>query len=217
MYQLQLLGSDPATWLMSLLYRLPAVLLALSVHECAHAFAAYKAGDPTARNLGRMTLDPIKHIDPIGLICLLFFGFGWAKPVPINSRNFKHYRRDNILVSLAGIISNFILSFICTGIFVLVVNGFGVTNEIFVGIMFYMIAINITLGVFNLIPIPPLDGSHVLGSFLRGKAARVYGSLQRYGFIIVIVLLATGVLGNFLSSFTYWLIGVYESFFHLFL
>jgi len=214
---------DAATFFMQLLYRLPAVLLALSVHEAAHAYAAFKAGDPTARNLGRMTLDLTKHIDPVGLLCLLFFGFGWAKPVPINSRNFRHYKRDNIMVSLAGIISNFILSFIAAGIFVGVYFGLGFQNEIFLNLMLYIIMINISLGIFNLLPIPPLDGSHVLGSFLKGKAARAYAGLQRYGFWILIIMLLPvfggySLIGLTLGNFTNWLVfDVYFPFFGMFL
>ena len=115
--------TSPSYWMM-LLYSIPAVLLALSIHEYSHAFAAYRRGDPTARNLGRMTLDPVKHLDPIGLICLLLFRFGWAKPVPVNS-NFKHPKKDNIIVSLSGIIANFILSFIAAAVLFIAIGTWG--------------------------------------------------------------------------------------------
>lgn len=206
-----------AEYWMGVLYRIPAVLLALSIHECAHAFAAYKAGDPTARNLGRMTLDPVKHIDPIGMLCLLFFRFGWAKPVPINSRNFKHYKRDNVLVSLSGIISNFILSFIMCAIWFIVINGFGVNNEIFNNIMCQMVMINISLAIFNLLPIPPLDGFQVMATFLSKKASGVVNVLNRYGFIILIVLIITSAFSFILINFITWLTGVYDGFFALFM
>lgn len=200
---------------MGLLYSIPAVLLALSIHEYAHAYSAYRCGDPTARNLGRMSLDPVKHLDPIGLICLLLFRFGWAKPVPINSRNFKHPRKDNLIVSLSGIIANFILSFISAAI-LFVALGLGFVNEIFIHIMVPVITLNITLGIFNLIPIPPLDGFQFLNSFLTRKATAVINVLYRYGFIILLVLIISGFTGWLLGNFTIWLIGVYDSFFSLF-
>ena len=200
---------------MGLLYSIPAVLLALSIHEYAHAYSAYRCGDPTARNLGRMSLDPVKHLDPIGLICLLLFRFGWAKPVPINSRNFKHPRKDNIIVSLSGIIANFILSFISAAI-LFVALGLGFVNEIFIHIMVPVITLNITLGIFNLIPIPPLDGFQFLNSFLTRKATAVINVLYRDGFISLLVLIISGFTGWLLGNFTIWLIGVYDSFFSLF-
>ncbi len=209
--------TDPNFW-MGLLYSIPAVLLALSVHEYAHAYAAYKCGDPTARNLGRMTLDPVKHLDPIGTICLFLFRFGWAKPVPVNSRNFKHGKRDNIIVSLAGIIANFIMSFIAFGIYFIVFYKLGFQNDIFQNIMLPIVTLNITLGIFNILPIPPLDGFQFLSSFLPYKAQGVVNVLQRYGFIILLALILTGVTGMILGTFTNWLIfGVYAPFFGLFM
>ncbi|MEG0256902.1 MAG: site-2 protease family protein [Christensenella sp.] len=209
--------TDPNYW-MGLLYSIPAVLLALSVHEYAHAYAAFKCGDPTARNLGRMTLDPTKHLDPIGTICLLLFRFGWAKPVPINLRNFKHGKRDNIIVSLSGIIANFIMSFIACAIFFIVVYKLGFQNEIFINIMLPVITLNITLGIFNLLPIPPLDGFQFLSSFLPAKAYPVISVLQKYGFIILLVLIITGATNFILGAFTNWLINdVYLAFFSLFM
>ena len=206
--------TSPSYWMM-LLYSIPAVLLALSIHEYSHAFAAYKCGDPTARNPGRMTLDPVKHLDPIGLICLLLFRFGWAKPVPVNSRNFKHPKKDNIIVSLSGIIANFILSFIAAAVLFIAI-GLGVTNGIFIHIMVPIITLNITLGIFNLIPIPPLDGFQFLSSFLTRKASAVINVLYRYGFIILLILIISGFTGWLLGNFTYWLIGTYDSFFSVF-
>ncbi|MEA4852702.1 MAG: site-2 protease family protein [Christensenella sp.] len=206
--------SDPNYW-MGLLYSIPAVLLALSVHEYAHAYAAYKCGDPTARNLGRMTLDPVKHLDPLGTICLLFFRFGWAKPVPINSRNFKHPRKDNVIVSLSGVIANFILSFVAYGILFFCLQ-FGLNNEIFVNIVYPIITLNITLGIFNLIPIPPLDGFQLVSSLFIHKASKVVNVLYRYGFIILLLLIVFGFTSWLLGGFTTWLMNVYGSFFSLF-
>ena len=99
-----------------MLYRVPAVIIAISFHECAHAYAAYRCGDPTARNLGRMTLNPVAHFDPVGLVMLLIARFGWAKPVPINTRNFKNPRRDEIIVALAGVATNLLIAFLTYGI-----------------------------------------------------------------------------------------------------
>ncbi len=205
---------NPQYWL-GVLYSLPAVLLALSVHEAAHAYSAYKCGDPTARNLGRMTLDPTKHLDPIGTICLIFFRFGWAKPVPINSRNFKHPRRDDVIVSLSGIIANFILSFIVAGI-LFACFGLGFFNDIFIRIMIPIMSLNITLGIFNILPIPPLDGFQLISNTVARKNFKVLSVLNRYGFIIVLVLLLTGVIGYLLSFLMNWIIIGYDSFFSLF-
>lgn len=207
--------ANPEYWL-NLLYSVPAVLLALSFHECAHAWAAYKCGDPTARNLGRMSLDPFKHLDLVGTICLLFFRFGWAKPVPINPRNFKHPRRDDIIVSLAGIIMNFILSFIAYGIFYVIVDIAGWHNQIFMDIMYPIIILNITLGIFNLIPIPPLDGFHVLEGIAPRPMHKFGAIVGRYGMVILLVLLVSGLVGALLNGFTSWLLSVYAAFWGMF-
>lgn len=207
--------TNPEYWL-SLLYSLPAVLIALSFHEYAHAWAAWKCGDPTARNLGRMSLDPLKHLDVVGTICLLFFRFGWAKPVPVNSRNFKHPRRDDVLVSLAGIIMNFILSFVAYGIYFVVVYICKWDNSIFMNIMTPIILLNITLGIFNLIPIPPLDGFHVISAIAPRPMHKFGAVVGRYGMIILLVLLVTGAVGWLLNGFTNWLLSVYNGFWRLF-
>ena len=109
-------STDLSTILLEILYRIPGILVAISFHECAHAYAAYKCGDPTARNLGRMTLNPFAHFDPIGLVMMLLVRFGWAKPVPINTRNFKHPRKDELIVSLAGVATNLIIAFVTLGV-----------------------------------------------------------------------------------------------------
>ena len=168
--------------LTQLLYRIPAILVALSFHEWAHAYAAYKLGDPTARNMGRMTINPFAHIDPLGFLTLLLFRFGWAKPVPISTRYFKNARRDELIVSLAGVAANLILAFLS---------------------------------------IPPLDGYHVAQClFLRGqKTYRVFSFLERYGYIILLVLLFTGVLSTIMSplvnGIVYGIDGIYRLLFRL--
>lgn len=209
-------GFDP----MAMLYVLPGLLLALSVHEFAHGYAAYKLGDDTAKLQGRLTLDPIKHIDPIGFLMLLFMGFGWAKPVMVNKRNFKYPKRDDNIVSLAGPFSNFILALLLAGLakVLLMIPINGQLSEIILTQLYIVllsgVAINIGLGVFNLIPIPPLDGSHVLFNMLPSKF--YYNVMQnydivRFGFLI---LLATGILGGMIGPIiqviNLWIFGIFE-------
>ncbi|HLF67212.1 MAG TPA: site-2 protease family protein [Gammaproteobacteria bacterium] len=185
------------------------VLFAITVHEVAHGWVANKLGDPTARLLGRLTLNPIKHIDPIGTILvpgiLLLLGgfiFGWAKPVPITWQNLKHKRRDVALVSLAGPLSNLVMAIFWAILFKIALNfnpqpinyAFAILVMSQIGVV-----INIILMVLNLIPIPPLDGSRVVSSFLPGRIAYQYDKLEPYGFIILIVLLATGMLSLIMS------------------
>lgn len=203
--------ANPQYWL-SLLYSIPAVLLALSFHEYAHAWAAYRCGDSTAKADGRMSLDPLKHLDPIGTICLLFFRFGWAKPVPVNPRNYRNPRRDEIIVSLAGVIMNFILSFVAYGVFYWVSYRLHWQNEIFINIMYPVILLNITLGIFNLIPIPPLDGFHVFEALFPRAMTKFGEVVGRYGMIILVVLLFSGLIGAVLNTFTNWLLSVYYAF-----
>ncbi len=193
------LFSDPQGFLLELLYRMPAVLVALSFHEWGHAYAAYKLGDPTARNLGRMTVNPLHHIDPLGFAMLALVGFGWAKPVPVNPRNFHKLRRDDTIVSLAGVTVNFILALIgFAGIYVFAVMGG--QNVILANMLYYFLSINLSLMVFNLLPIPPLDGSHLLqNAFIRITGPKPFIFLQRYGNYILLGLLITGVISSVLG------------------
>ncbi|HML69621.1 MAG TPA: site-2 protease family protein [Clostridia bacterium] len=192
------------------LYVLPAILIGLTVHEWAHAYAAYRLGDPTARNLGRMTLNPLAHIDPIGFAMLLLVGFGWAKPVPVSPRNFKHYRRDDIIVSLAGIITNLIVAFLFSFVYVAGILKWGLaTNEAFMSIVGSIITINLTLAIFNLIPIYPLDGSHVAESLLMHKIPRVFMFLRQYGQWILLALLLSGAVSTVLG---YLISGIFSGF-----
>lgn len=184
-----------------MLYRVPAIMLALSFHEYAHAYAAYKKGDPTAYNLGRMTLNPLRHVDPFGILMLLLVGFGWAKPVPINPRNFRNIRRDEIVVSLAGVFTNFVLAFLATGVYVFIAFVLRVQNELVLNLLLPLVTINLSLCIFNLIPIPPLDGYHVLENLLiRRVNPNFFLYFERYGNFILIALLLTGALTGVLST-----------------
>ena len=182
--------------LIQLLVSVPAVLLCLSVHEACHGYMAYALGDPTAKHAGRLTLDPIRHLDPIGTICLLFFHVGWAKPVPVNPGNFKHPRRDIALVSLAGPVSNFLLALVALFLYYplrLAESSIVMT----IALMLYMVAvISIGLGVFNLIPVPPLDGSKILLSFLPRKYEWTVAQYQQFIQFGLLILLVLGVLNT---------------------
>lgn len=185
-----------------LVYMIIPLLLSMTLHEWGHAFVAYRCGDPTARNFGRLTLNPLAHIDIFGFLCLLIVGFGWAKPVPIVPRNFKNPRRDEIRVSLAGVTMNLILLLITILILVITIRSGSplLANEAFMSIMTYMLSYNTVLMVFNLIPLPPLDGSHILELALARRVSLTFIlNYKRYGRYILLALLITGALNVPLS------------------
>ena len=203
--------------LISLLFRDPAAFVILSVlllysvifHELAHGWVAYKLGDSTAKWLGRLTLNPIKHLDPIGSLMLLVFGFGWAKPVPINLENIPNRRQGLILVSSAGIVANIICAFIAILLLKVVApEPSGMTEQI----LYLFARINIMLAAFNLIPIPPLDGSKILMGFTSEAVRRFLTQIEPFGFFIVIGLLYIGALNPVINFFQYIILAVISVF-----
>lgn len=178
------------------------VFVCSPIHELSHAFVAYKLGDNTAMREGRLTFNPIKHIDPIGMIMILLFGIGYAKPVPVDMRNFKNPKSGMALVALAGPASNLIMAWIsCFGMYAVGSVQSDSTLLKFVYLFFmFSTYINISLGVFNLLPIPPLDGSKILAAVLPDKVYYKYMMYERYVMIALMLLLFSGVLGGVISG-----------------
>ena len=222
--------SDPRSTLMFFLLAFPGRILAISAHEFAHAWVADKCGDHTARMMGRLTLNPMKHLDLVGTLMMLLLGFGWARPVPVNPRNYRNYRRDDLKVSLAGIVMNlilFVLSFFTCAVMVFVVfrragaSGDQARDFVYYAANFnadyiaaisgsrllgyvyemltYFVLVNISLAIFNLLPVPPLDGYHVLNDLVLRRDLFASGQAARTAMGILFVLMFTGYLGTGLS------------------
>ena len=199
--------------ILSLLISIPGLLLAITLHEYAHGLAAYLMGDRTAKYDGRLSLNPMKHKDPVGALCMLILRFGWAKPVPINPYNFKKQRLGVITVSLAGPFANFVLGLIsCIVFYVLAFfapQG-GAVVGFFREIFLYSTLMNTGLMIFNLIPIPPLDGSKVLMEFLPYKAKYRMYQYERYFSLILLAVVYLGTLTPILSTLQGYVLTFYE-------
>jgi len=195
---------DYSSTIQTILILTPPILFAVTIHEMAHGWVAYKLGDPTAKLAGRLTLNPIKHLDPVGT--LVFFvtrTIGWAKPVPVNPMNFNNPRRDMMWVSLAGPAANLIVAALSAAVLRATLgtaHAFGPKGSFFavplLAMAYTSVQINIGLAVFNLLPIPPLDGSKVLAALLPESMLGWYYQLERYGFFIILLLVFTGVTGR---------------------
>lgn len=200
----------------NMLYSLPGVIIGLTVHEFSHAFVAAKLGDDTARAQGRITLNPFYHIDPVGMIFILFAGFGWAKPVQFDMRKLKSPKRDRILIALAGPLSNLILGilflFIIKLFFAFSYSLPDMVYEILLRLLFYISVINLGLFIFNMLPIPPLDGSHVFLSGLN-LSSEVERNITKYGtlalFVIIIIENRSGIDLIPISTFTNWIVNIF--------
>ena len=201
---------------MSLVAGLPGLLIALVLHEYAHARVADAMGDFTPRMQGRLTLNPKAHIDPIGLVMLLIAHFGWAKPVMINPRNFKNWRKGELLVALAGPGANLAIAFV-TMICMAVLFKMGIYSEGVRLVLSMIVLYNINFAIFNMIPVPPLDGSKVLMMFLPGKYVYKMASLERYSFIILIVMMMTPVLSLILIPLNHLVLGLFNGIIGVFL
>ena len=206
-------SQNPMQALLYILISFLAMCVAISFHEWAHAFVAYKLGDPTAKNMDRMSIDPFRHMDWMGAVVFLLFGFGWAKPVVVNSRNLKHYRRDDILISLAGPVMNLLLAFVFTGVAMLV----PMPNQWIALTVMYLISMNLNFALFNVLPVPPLDGFHVVTSLFVRKNYAVVDFLQKYGYFLLILLVFSGALDVVLGWAATGLYDLFRGFYGLFI
>ena len=198
-------GGNIMTWFSDKLIILPGIVIGLSMHEYAHAVVAYKLGDPTPKNQGRVTINPLAHIDWVGFIALFLCGFGWGKPVQINQFNFRHRRRDELFVALAGVVMNLLLAILFTVILKIVtmaVGSYGMASgmgQVIWYILLYTVQINLVLMVFNLIPVPPLDGFNILAQITNIGQSEVYWKIYRYGSLILVGIIIFGIAGKVIA------------------
>lgn len=192
-----MIGGYTSSYFLSLLLGLPGILTAISFHEAAHGYAADALGDNTPRLSGRLTVNPLAHIDIIGFLAMVFLRFGWAKPVPINPNNFKNRKKGMVIVALAGCLTNLLLGFISMA--AVVACSRLAENQILLQILYLMSEYNVLFAIFNLIPLPPLDGSHVLAECLPYNAQIQYEKIARYSYFILLILMITGVFSFIIS------------------
>ena len=191
---------DPTRFILNLSVRLPAILAALTFHEYAHGWVADKLGDSTARLSGRLTFNPLAHLDPIGTLALIFSPVGWAKPVPVNFNNLRHPRRDMVWVAAAGPGANLVLAAVSAWSLRLFEGGGAIVESSWLAglvtplylMLRVSVLINVALAIFNLLPLPPLDGGRIVSGLLPPRQAASYGRLERYGFVILLVLIFSG-------------------------
>lgn len=197
--------SSPAEWFFHTIMIIPGVIVGISFHEFAHGWAAYKLGDPTPKFQGRLTVNPAAHVDPVGLVALMFAGFGWGRPVEINPSNFKNRRKGEFITALAGVIMNLLIA-VAFGLLVklvLMIGGgtFAATSlgDIVITVLMYVIQVNLVLMIFNLIPVPPLDGFTVVTELFNVKHTPTYYTVCRYGTLILLGLILFDITGMVLS------------------
>lgn len=198
--------------LMEMVAGLPGLIMALALHEYAHARVAVAMGDFTPKMMGRLTLNPMAHIDPIGLVVLLIARFGWAKPVVINPHNFHDRKKGEILVALAGPAMNFLLAFLALGVMIFLNNTMRMEMSYGLRAVLWLIVVyNINFGIFNLIPLPPLDGSRILMAVLPAEMQYRFAAVERYSMIIFIIFIATPILGYILVPIAQLLLGLFST------
>lgn len=185
-------NQTPSKWLMNQILLLPGIIVGLTFHEAAHGYVSYWLGDPTPKNQGRLSLNPMRHIDPIGFLAL-FAGFGWGQPVQINPAYYKHRRRDELLVALAGVVTNFIIAVLSAGAIRLLISNTGFMfndlEEIIFLMLYYMMTVNVMLMIFNLLPVPPLDGFGVATELFNLRKYDWYYPVYKNGFYILMILI----------------------------
>lgn len=199
---LAMLRADPLGGTIYILSYAAAILIALILHEWAHGYVAYRCGDPTAKMMGRLSLNPAHHLDPVGTVCMVLFGIGWAKPVPVNPRNFRNYRWDDFKVSIAGIAMNLTLFLLSTALLVVMENHvrYSEVMQYIYNFIYLLSSINLSLAIFNLLPIPPLDGYHLFNDLLlKGKLQLTAQQFQITQIVLILICLS-GLLSNLLGS-----------------
>lgn len=203
--------SDPVGFAVGLLFKIPPLLVAVTVHELSHGLVADRLGDRTARLAGRLTLNPLPHLDPLGALAFVLAGFGWAKPVPVVAANLRHPARDLALVAVAGPVSNFVVGFVALLGVVLLRRGLGqgFAADLLGGILVLTFQFNLALGLFNMLPLPPLDGGYFVRYVLPARYAAAGAALERYGPFVLLLLVVTGATRHIVGPPFEWLVGLY--------